>query len=206
MRQQDGKRISVTTSPLCGGLTRFVLPLILAACSGIGTLAAATIQYEVTELGTPGAYRYTYSLSGRLDKNQEIDIRFDPTLYTNLRNGVAGSDFDVLLFQPNNPPGTFGDFSALALVDNPLLLPFLVDVTYLGIGLPGAQPFFINTYETLPTGGPGNFIGSELGVTMPVGGGSGIPEPGTFSISAIGAAVGGACYLMRRRRVTDSAD
>lgn len=205
MRQQDGKRSSFASSVFCR-MAKRVLPVMLAAFSGIGTLAAATIQYEVAELGTPGAYRYTYTVSGRLDKNQEIDIRFDPAIYTNLRNGVAGSDFDVLLFQPNNPPGAFGDFSALALVDNPLLLPFLVDVTYLGVGLPGPQLFFINTYQTLSTGEAGNFIGSEMGVTTPVGGGSGIPEPGTFSISAIGAAVGGACYFRRRRRLTDSAN
>jgi hypothetical protein len=81
---------------------------------------------------------------------------------------MAPDDFDVLLLQPDNPPGSPGVYSALALVDNPLLGPFSVDFTFLGSGAPGAQPFFINQLDA-----SGNLVSSEGGSTTP------IPEPAT---------------------------
>src|SRR5512140_131833 len=95
-------------------------------------LSAATMKFEVTPLGTlvlggatpggPGAtvemQRCTYFLSGiTLLADQEVNIRFDPAVYGALSNPHAGPGFDVLLFQPNQPPGAFGDFSALSMSD-----------------------------------------------------------------------------------------
>jgi hypothetical protein len=121
----------------------------------LGTnLIASTIEFQATRLGQ-NSYRYTYAVSDfTFGLNQELDIRFDPTLYGTLSNGLAGSEFSVLLLQPNNPPGTFGDYSALAQVQNPsLAVPFSVDFTFLGSGTPGSQPFLINQFDA-----NGNFV------------------------------------------------
>src|SRR5215218_9779061 len=104
MRQQNGKNIS-----LVRGIARS-LPLLFAAFLTIGSGAGATIQYDVSQIGSTGGgfpvYRYTYIVNGIFAADQEIDIRFDAALYGDLRNGFAGSDFDLMLFQPNNPPGS----------------------------------------------------------------------------------------------------
>jgi len=94
-------------------------------------------------------YRYSYTLTGAaLQRNQEIDIRFDPAYYSRLSNAVAGPGIDVLLLQPNNPPGSPGDFSILVLIDNPSpLAPFTVDALYTGQGAPGQQAFYINQLD-----------------------------------------------------------
>src|ERR1700693_3566280 len=95
-------------------------------------LSADTIQYQVATV-SPGVYQFTYFLSGSFAANQEVDIQFDPTVYTVLSNGqpAVSSDWDVMVFEPNNPEGTQGDYTAYALVDNPSLAgPFSVDATY----------------------------------------------------------------------------
>jgi hypothetical protein len=149
------------------------------------SLAGITIDFQVSNLGS-NVYRYTYLVSGfSFLTNQELDIRFNPALYGTLSNGVAGSGFNLVLLQPNNPPGAFGDYSALALVDNPSLAgPFRVDVTFLGSGQPGSQPFLVNQFDANH-----NLIGTiATGVT-------GIPEPVTFWLGGLGVLM----MLARRR-------
>jgi hypothetical protein len=156
----------------------------LAFC-GIVTanILAAAVTFEVSDAGLPGPedalYRYTYSISGlSLHKNVEIDIRFDPTLYGPLSAGIAPPDFDVLLLQPNNPTGAFGDYKPLALVDDPNMSgPFSVEFVYLGDGAPGAQPFLINEYD------------DNLNFVRTIGAGSTqavsdvVPEPATLLLA-----------------------
>jgi hypothetical protein len=111
-----------------------------------------------------------------VQQDMEVDIRFTPALYGVLSNPVAPAEFDLLLLQPNNPPGAFGDYSLLALVDNPPLSgPFSVDFTFKGPGLPGAQPFFINLIDPVS----GDVTRLDSGSTIPSGG-TAVPEPGTF--------------------------
>src|SRR5215831_7571648 len=99
---------------LRGRLLRGSTLLALLTAAGAGTLGAITIDFQASSLGQ-GLYRLDYLVSGiQLQMNQELDIRFDPALYGSLSNGVAGPDYDLLLLQPNNPPGVFGDYSALA--------------------------------------------------------------------------------------------
>src|SRR5687768_7485487 len=127
--------------------------LTLVLCVLTSNLLSAGITFEVTDLGVSGSgdplFRYTYVLDGlTLLKNTEVDIRFDPALYGELSNPVAPPDFDVLILQPNNPPGVPGDYKPLALIDNPSQSGlFSVDFTFLGPGRPGSQPFFINQYD-----------------------------------------------------------
>src|SRR4051794_28013889 len=98
-------------------LPRLVLTLGLFAL----TLPAAVINFTVTNVGA-NVFRYNYTVSAvTFQANQELDIRFDPALYSTLTSGVAPSGFSLDLFQPNNPPQAFGDYSAVALVNNPSL-------------------------------------------------------------------------------------
>src|SRR3979411_1261279 len=85
-----------------------------------------TLHYHLIDLGaaTSGEilHRFTYSLSDAiLGESQEINIRFDPAVFRLLSNPVAPVGFSTLVLQPNNPPGAFGDYSALAVVANPSL-------------------------------------------------------------------------------------
>jgi len=171
------------------GATRtFALPawtVLLAASSWAGT-----IPFDVSNQGG-NVYRYQFFPSGfDLLKFQEIDIRFDPSLFGGLINGVADSDFHLSLLQPNNPIGAFGDYSALALVDHPSLAgPFSVDVTWLGTGSPGELPFLIHQFDT----------SGQLIVGTIAAGTVGSPEPAGWLLSGAAVALGGLLRGIRRR-------
>jgi hypothetical protein len=152
-----------------------------------GPLTAGSIWFTTTSLGS-NSYRYDYAINfSLLQRNQEVDIKFDPLLYTGLNNATANSDFQLVLLQPGNPSGAFGDYSILALVDNPSLVgPFSVEFTFLGAGQPGGQPYFIHQFD--PTGE--NIIGTiESGNTA--------PEPSSWLLAGAGLFVSG---LLRRTR------
>jgi hypothetical protein len=181
-------------------MRRIIIWLALWTGSLPINLLAARIEYQVTSVdGTPASgslFRYTYLLSDIIfEANQELDIRFDPDLYGALSNATAGAGFDVLLFQPNNPPGVFGNYTAFALVDDPSLAePFSVEFVFLGTGAPGAQPFFVNQYDP-----GGSFLFSiESGLTTPAGGAP-IPEPAGFSLGGVGLLVIVGWWAVRRR-------
>jgi hypothetical protein len=174
----------------------FFVTVLLALLLGHSPAAAIHISFIVSEgdgdSGGNDPLRYTYFVTDlTLLANQELDIRFDPDLYGALTNGLAGPGFDVLLLQPNNPPGTFGDFSVLALVDNPPFPEALsVDFTFIGSGTPGAQPFFINEYDQ-----SGKFVATiASGFTV-----AAIPEPGSLALGGTGLLTGGVLWILRRR-------
>jgi hypothetical protein len=175
------------------GIVRIVLLLALGGASGT-KLAAGTIWYDIQDLGA-NAYRYSYSLSSfdfRL--GQELEIRFTVDLYGSLSNGVAGTDFDLLVMQPNSPPGSSGIYSALALADHASLEgPFQVDVVYLGTGRPGAQWYWVNEFDD-----NGEITVVEAGRTVLVG--TIVPEPEAWLLAVTGALL---CmlYAAVRRRV-----
>jgi len=154
--------------------------------------APLLIEYQVSVVGGD-VLRYDYSISGiTLQMNQDIDIRFDPALYGTLSNGVAPGEFNLLLLQPDNPPGTFGDYSALALADDPPFTgEFRVDFTYIGGGTPGSQPFFINQYDEsrhlLATLASGTTVAA-------------VPEPTSFALLGVSLLTGAIIRAVRRRR------
>lgn len=175
----------------CRGVKRSLILLPLWTTLLAGQLAAGTVQYQLSDLGG-NVFRYEIFPSNMgLLKYQELDIRFDPTLFGSLFNGVADSDFLLLLLQPNNPPGAFGDYSALALVDNPSLAgPFSVDVQWLGAGVPGGLPFFIHQFD--PSGSS---------IVKTIGEGSvESPEPASWLLGGMGLVIGGVLRTVRRRR------
>jgi hypothetical protein len=172
-----------------------IIRLVLSAGMIVANLsAAAIVQFQVADLGG-NLHRYNYSVSGyAFQQNQELAISFDPVLYGTLSNAVGGSGFSLLLLQPNNPPGASGDYSALALANNPSLAgPFRVDFIFKGSGIPAAQPFSINQYDQ-----SGNFLSTiSSGVTTPLAS-TGIPEPGSLSLGSLALLMGGVLWIVRR--------
>ena len=179
---------------------------------------AGTIDFQIAQVIGPASgsssavYTYTYSLSGfdfqfNGSVVNEVDIQFNPNDYGVLSNGHAGPDFDVLLLQPNNPPGATGDYSAEARVNHPSLAGiFSVDFTWIGPGSPldpavnAAQTYHINTYNNTP-GDPsfGDLISSTTGTTTPLVV-SAVPEPSTVFLAVAGLIVFGAIVAVKRRR------
>jgi hypothetical protein len=161
-----------------------------------GTLSAGTIDYSVTALGG-GSYRYDYSVSGfTFQPNEQLDVRFDPTLYGALSHGVAPTGFSVTLLNPNNPPGDFGDYTALAQINNPSTAnPFSVQVVYLGAGQPGSQPFFLNQFNA-----DGFFIATVDGgfTSQVVATETSAPEPSTLTLICAALLFGG-LWVVRGR-------
>jgi hypothetical protein len=150
-------------------------------------LSAVVIEFKVIDLGQ-NLFQYRYSVSGIAFKaDQELDIRFNPALFGTLSNGVAGNNFNLLLLEPNNPPGAFGDYRALALANNPSAAgSFSVDFTFLGTGAPGSQAFLINEYTA-----SGLFISTiDSGVTTPLEQ-VGTPEPPTVALACVALLLSG---------------
>ncbi len=173
---------------------RIVRLTLWAGCLAAQAWAAPIVGFQVSSLG-PNFYRYTYFPSGiAFTANQELDILFDPATYGTLSNGKAPSGFDVLLVQPNNPPGAFGEYSALALVNNPPLTgTFSVDFTFLGLGLPGSQPFTINQLDA-----NGRIVSTTPQQLTTPQGSTNVPEPATVSLAAAGMLIGGLLWATRR--------
>ena len=179
--------------------SRIAILLLLSAFLMVGYCHAGTILFQVTDLG-PGAspplerYTYTYNMSGiTLLANQELDIVFSAAFYGTLSNGVVSPGFDLILLQPNNPPGTPGHFSALALTNIGVGQgTWSVDFTFTGPGQPGSQQFYINQYDA-----NGRFITTlESGSTQDL---AGAPEPGTFWLLGLLVMGSGVGWAVRRR-------
>ena len=171
----------------------FWLPLWAALIST--NVSASVAEYWATDLNT-NLYDYAYFLSGMtLQVHQQLDVRFDPTLYGTLSNPQVPVGFITLLLQPNNPPGTFGDFAVTPLTDNLSLVgPFSVDVVSLGNDPGGSQPYFINQFDA-----NGNFLyTANAGFTVYMGE---TPEPAVFPLVGIALLAGGAWWHIRKRAV-----
>ena len=165
------------------------------------SLFAGTIEYQVNPV-SGNLYQYNYFLSGyTFDANEQLDVRFDPTLYGALSNGVAPSGFSVTLLQTNNPPGDYGDYTALAQINNPSTSgTFSVQFVYLGTGAPGSQPFFLNQYNS------DGFYQSTIdaGFTTSETTSSVAPEPSTFTLISVALLFGG-LWMIRKRLCRHSA-
>jgi len=182
--------------------SRIAIWLPLSALLMAGFSHAGTILYEVATVGqlpvqggsTVPLFRYTYQASGMTFlANQELDIVFSAQLYGEISDGVADPGFDLLLLQPNNPPGAPGHFSALALANIGVGQgTWSVDFTFTGPGQPGSQQFYINQYDA-----NGRFITTlESGSTQDL---AGAPEPGTFWLLGLVVMGSGVGWAVRRR-------
>jgi hypothetical protein len=166
--------------------------------------ASPLIQYQVSTVGTTGTgqtlFEYNYLISGfTLFQNEEIDIRFDPTVFGTLSNGVAVPGFDLLLFQPNQPPGASGDYSALAGPGASLTGTFRVDFTLApNVTLTPNDPrlvqeFFLFDDNSGPSQHP-ELPFQGFTTAAPV---SSVPEPWSFSLCGVALMVGGARRALR---------
>jgi hypothetical protein len=155
------------------------------------------IQADAINLpdATPGQdlWRYNYTLGGfNLQANQGFSIFFGYQQYTNLINPRPMSDtsWNVLVVQPDVGLTADGYYDALALVDSPPTGgAFSVDFTWLGNDTPTvAQSFYV--YNA-------NFQPIFFGTTVANGG---VPEPGTVTLSILGAGLllGGAAKRRRK--------
>jgi len=168
--------------------------LLVWAAAAAGSLSAATVSFQIANLGSNN-FRYDYVVSGiQFQQNEEFDVRFDPTLFGTLSNGQAPPGFDVLLLQPNNPLGSPGDFSAMALVNNPSLSSgFHVTVHFLGTGTPGSQPYFINQPDA-----NGRLLSVvDSGTTVAAGA---VPEPAAWTLASAGILLGGFLSAVRAKK------
>ncbi len=171
---------------------RIVLCALLFLAGVIqGSVYAGAIQYQATDLGQ-NAFRISYSLSDfTFLANQELAIEFDPAVYLSLSNGMAPDGFKLVLLQPDNPPGTLGEFSARALIDNPALTGFSVDVLLAANRWPGEQNFAVNQMD-------GNGIILSMlssGVTTDAT----APEPATLPLAGAALLTGAVLSVLRRR-------
>jgi hypothetical protein len=178
-------------------LARVLFVVLVIYGSSATALSAGTITYQFTNVG-PNNYQYTYLINGfNLTANQEIYIPFDPAVYLSLSNGTAGSDFSLVVLQPNDPMGAPGVYSALATVDNPSLAgPFSVDVSFIGGSGQGAsQPFAINQWRADGS----SFYEIASGLTSAVSPGSNVPEPATGLLVGVLALLPVGLRFARRR-------
>jgi hypothetical protein len=172
---------------------RLAISLPLSVLLAVSLAHAGSINYQVTDvlpgsgasLFPPGAVveRYTYYASDiTFLANQELDIEFSAGLYGAIGGGQITPGFDLMLFQPNNPPGAPGIFSAFALQDVAAGAPWSVEFTFLGSNRPGSQSFSIEQFDE-----NGQFITTlETGSTVPAGSpASNVPEPGTFGFISL---------------------
>jgi hypothetical protein len=172
------------------------LPVLLITLAfSLNLISGASIRLEITDLGTTGTGEQVRRLTYLLDdvtllENYELDFRFDPDFFLGLQNWQAPSGFDVLVYQPNDPLGAFGDFTLLALVDNPPLTPISIDAILVGNSVPSTQPFKISEFDS-----QGRLLRIvETGTAT----NTSVPEPSTLGVGAVTLA----CILgMRRRRV-----
>ena len=158
---------------------------------------AQQIQTDAINLPdtTPGQdlWRYNYTLSGfNLQANQGFSVFFNYQQYTNLTNPrpISDASWNVLAVQPDVGLTADGFYDALALVNSPPTDgPFSVDFVWLGNDTPAiSQSFYI--YNA-------NFQPIFPGTTMVNGG---VPEPGTVSLSVLGAGLLLGRIAKRRRK------
>jgi hypothetical protein len=163
------------------------LPLLLWLAAGC--LMAGEIKFQTTPLGG-NLYQFDYTLTGfTFQANQELDFRFDPSVYGNLSNPVAPAIFQTGIFQTNNPPGASGDYWIYTTTDNPSTVgQFSVDAIYNGPGMPSSQQYVLYQFND-----GGNLTGTiASGAANPA-----IPEPASVGLTGLALVTG--AYWFRRR-------
>ena len=170
---------------------RFMMRLAILAMSTVGPLTAASITTSTT-FSTNGSgdtvYHYVYTLvGGPLLLNQELEILFPADLYGALTGGEAPDGFSLLVFQPNQPAGAAGRYSALAEEDNlPSSAVFSVFAVFLGTGTPEPQTISVNQLDA-----QGGIVILDL---------NGVPEPSTWWLGISGLLAAG---IVKRRASRD---
>jgi hypothetical protein len=171
---------------------------LLCSCVVPSLALAGTISYSVEPLsGLPGDFQYSYYLSGfNLVQYEELDFVFPASSFLSLSDPVASPGVVVDTFQPNVPTGADGDFTAEASSDlGNVTGPWSIDVAYLGSGLPGAQTYFVDQFDS-----NGDLVGNPVeaeDVPAPV------PEPGAFGFCCLAVVLWAVRAVLQRSRYAD---
>ena len=144
--------------------------------------SATTISFATVNLtGNLWQYEYTVtndSLSTAID---EFTIYFDRDLFSNLAVEASPAGWDSIVVQPDSGIPADGFFDALALgqglAPGATVTGFTVSFQFLGAGSPSAQPFEVVD--------PTSFSVIDSGATVAQAT-TGLPEPGSIALSAIG--------------------
>jgi len=176
--------------------------ILLAVFGFCCASTAATLPFTVLQLDS-NSFRYSYDIGGiSFAEDQELEVDFETSRYLNLWNAVAPVGFDVLLFQPDDPPGAAGRLSALAMAERPAA-PGLISVDVAIIPAAGMAPrqalgsqpqeFAINQLDEM-----GIIVSTvTTGQTS-----SAVPEPGTLGLMGISTLF--VCATLARRRLRNS--
>ena len=167
--------------------------LVAFAWTGLAaaTAQATVITGEATNIGG-AVWRYEFALSSfTYGADAGFTIYFPLAIVSALTNGSAAADWDLLLLDPDSPPGADGGFDALSLVASPSLSPFRVDATVAG-GNPPPLALRFEIYRLSPS-----FEILETGFTSDPGGAA-VPEPGSAVLAGLGAL---AAFGAARRRI-----
>lgn len=183
--------------------SRGLAALFLLLSSTHAAVAAVSIQYSVVPLGG-NVYKYTYSITNGSGGSavQLFDILFDTSLYQE-------SSLQIVTPAPLSaqwtqqilhsvPPSIPASYTALALVGGipagSTVSGFSVQFTWLGSGVPGAQPFQIFD--------PGTFALLESGTSAPAP--LSVPTASTLSLALLGVALAAASVYQARQRVSEA--
>jgi hypothetical protein len=210
---------SAVPNSKCNGVPpamRWRLAFILLTSTVLSVnLSAVTIVFQESANGSTAGSTgsYEYEISGfdflanapcvnPIDStatlcSDELDINFNPAVFSAISNGVASGgvapfDWSLILFQPNNPPLAQGDYSALAEVNNASLAGiFSVAFTLTGGTSPLAPPFpsqswSISQFDSNPNDVNGNGVsifGNFEGTLASGNTVNSVPEPSSFMLS-----------------------
>jgi len=150
-----------------------ILLLVPAQAMGQGSL-----RYTVADLAdnVPGddLWEYSYFFSGfSFQTNQGFSVFFDSQLYRDLQNArpVGNPQWNMIAVQRDVVLNQPGYLDGQARVNGPAFQgPFQVAFVWLGVGVPGSQPFEIydSNFQTL-------FSGTSV-----------VPEPQSFVLAIVG--------------------
>lgn len=165
---------------MLSSFARVLIRALLAAGLILNAAAshALTISYVAADLPDtiPGQdlWEITYSLDAfPFSAGYGFSVLFDPALYSGLEDPppIVNDDWDVIVLQPDLLLPDPGRYDALSLAATPSIAdPFRVSFVFLGIGMPGSQPFEV--YNP-------SFNTVQSGFTV-------VPEPGTGALVLVG--------------------
>ncbi len=139
----------------------FSVTLVILLLASVRVSGQGSLRYTAVDLPdgpTGDLWEYSYFFSGfNLQTNQGFSVYFDYQFYRDLQNvRPSGSpDWNLIAVQRDVLLQAPGYLDGLALVNAPAFQgPFQVAFVWLGVGIPGGQPFEIydSNFQTLFTG------------------------------------------------------
>lgn len=165
--------------------------LLLAGLASAGSVGFTATDLHVSDGSGREQYQIVWTVFGdTFLTNYQLDIRFDPSLYGAISNGVAPAGFTVQLLQPNNPPGTFGDYKAEANSNMASFNTTGFQANVFSVNPPVSQLWAIDLLDN--SGAIISVIDS--GITFA------IPEPATLPVAGMALLLTAVGAVRRRRR------